>query len=178
VDPERILDHEKPQAPQHEPAPVEDPAGPLRELASGVGNRAFGAAVSRQGAGIMPSGEVHPDVQSAINGSRGSGATLDRGVADKLSPSLGDLSDVRVHTDSTAHDLNRAVSARAFATGSDVYFAQGEYKPNTADGDKLIAHELAHVVQQRGAPTSGPLTVSQPGDALEREADGVADQIA
>src|SRR6266536_1436715 len=126
----------------------------------------------------MPSGEVHPEVQSTINATRGSGTTLDRGVNDKLSPSLGDLSDVRVHTDSTAHDLNHAVSARAFATGTDVYFAQGEYKPNTTDGDRLIAHELAHVVQQRGAPTSGPLTVSEPGDSLEREADRVANQIA
>jgi hypothetical protein len=177
VDPERIHDHEKPRAPDHTTEPVEDPAGPLRELVSGVGNRAFGAAVARQGAGIMPSGEVHPEVQSTINATRGSGTTLDSGVSGKLSPSLGDLSDVRVHTDSTAHDLNHAVSARAFATGTDVYFAQGEYKPNTSDGDKLIAHELAHVVQQRGAPTSGPLTVSQPGDSLEQEADGVADQI-
>ena len=70
------------------------------------------------------------------------------------------------------------MSARAFATGTDVYFAKGEYKPEPADGDRLIAHELAHVVQQRGAPTTGPLTVSQPGDALESEADDVADQIA
>jgi hypothetical protein len=181
VDPERIHDHEKPQAPEQAPEPVEDPAGPLRELVSGVGNRSFGAAVARdpaQPAGIMPSGEVHPEVQSTINSTRGSGSSLEAGVADKLSPSLGDLSDVRVHTDSTAHDLNHAVSARAFATGSDVYFAQGEYKPNTSDGDKLIAHELAHVVQQRGAPTSGPLTVSEPGDSLEREADSVADKIA
>jgi hypothetical protein len=178
VEPERLHEHEKPQAPEHKPAPAEDPAGPLRELVSGVGNRAFGAAVSRQGAGIMPSGEVHPEVQSTINATRGSGTTLERDVADKLSPSLGDLSDVRVHTDSTAHDLNHAVSARAFATGTDVYFAKGEYKPNTSDGDKLIAHELAHVVQQRGAPTSGPLTVSEPGDSLEREADRVANQIA
>jgi uncharacterized protein DUF4157 len=84
---------------------------------------------------------------------------------------------VRVHTGSTADTLNTAVAARAFATGTDVYFAQGEYKPNTSDGDRLIAHELAHVVQQRGAPTSGPLTVSQPGDTLEREADDVADTI-
>ena len=117
-------------------------------------------------------------MQSTIDSSRGAGTTLDSGVANKLSPSLGDLSDVRVHTDQTSSDLNHAVSARAFATGSDVYFAQNEYKPNTSDGDRLIAHELAHVVQQRGAPTSGPLTVSQPGDALEREADDVAGQIA
>ena len=178
IDPERLHEHEKPRAPEHQPEPAEDPAGPLHELVSGVGNRAFGAAVARQGHGILPSGEVTSDVQSTINSSRGSGRSLDAGVADKLSPSLGDLSDVRVHTDSTAHNLNHAVSARAFATGTDVYFAQNEYKPNTTDGDKLIAHELAHVVQQRGAPTSGPLTVSQPGDSMEQEADSVADQIA
>ena len=58
-----------------------------------------------------------------------------------------------------------------------MYFAKGEYNPGSASGDKLIAHELAHVVQQRGATASGPLTVSQPGDAMEREADAVADQL-
>jgi len=178
-DPERIHEHEKPRAPEHRPEPVEDPAGPLRELVSNVGNRAFGGAIARTaGAGIMPTGEVHPSVQSKIDSTRGSGTGLDAGVAEKLSPSLGDLSDVRVHTDQTSNDLNHAVSARAFATGTDVYFAQNEYKPNTSDGDKLIAHELAHVVQQRGAPTSGPLTVSNPGDAMEREADDVADRVS
>ena len=85
---------------------------------------------------------------------------------------------MRVHTDDKADQLNRSVSARAFATGTDVYFAKGEYSPGSASGDKLIAHELAHVVQQRGSSASGPLTVSQPGDAMEREADSVADQIA
>ena len=95
-----------------------------------------------------------------------------------MSGSLGDLSDVRVHTDDTSDRLNRSVSARAFATGSDVYFAKGEYNPGSASGDKLIAHELAHVVQQRGSSASGPLAVSQPGDAMEREADDVADRIA
>jgi hypothetical protein len=99
-------------------------------------------------------------------------------VAARMEPSLGDLSDVRVHTGDTADTLNTAVAARAFATGTDVSFAQDQYKPNTTDGDRLIAHELAHVVQQRGAPTSGPLTVSEPGDALEREADDVAGRIS
>jgi hypothetical protein len=178
-DPERIHEHEKPRAPVHRPEPpAEDAAAPLHEFVSNVGNRAFGGAIARsQGAGIMPSGEVHPSVQSTIDASRGGGQALDRGVQQKLSPSLGDLSDVRVHTDQTAHDLNHAVSARAFATGTDVYFSDNQYKPNTMDGDKLIAHELAHVVQQRGAPTSGPLTVSNPGDAMEREADHVADKV-
>jgi hypothetical protein len=178
-DPDRILEHEKPKAPEQR-KPAEDPAAPLHDLVSSVGNHAFGGALARstQGAGIMPTGEVHPSVQSTIDRTRGSGAALDKGVSSKLSPSLGDLSDVRVHTDDTSHQLNHAVSARAFATGSDVYFAKDQYKPNTTDGDKLIAHELAHVVQQRGAPTSGPLTVSNPGDSMEREADDVAGKIS
>jgi hypothetical protein len=178
VDPERIHEHEKPGAPKPQQEQAEDPAAPLFELASNVGNRAFGGAIARsQGAGIMPTGEVHPSVQSTIDSTRGSGAALDSGVTQRLSPSLGDLSDVRVHTDPTADDLNHAVAARAFATGSDVYFAQGQYKPNTSDGDRLIAHELAHVVQQRGAPTSGALVVSNPGDTMETEADAVADKL-
>jgi Domain of unknown function (DUF4157) len=178
-DPERIHEHEKPRAPERARETAEDPAGPLKQFVSGVGNHAFGSALARSvGAGIMPSGEVHPEVQSTIDSTRGGGSSLDTGVADRLSPSLGDLSDVRVHTSDTADALNTAVAARAFATGSDVYFAKDQYKPNTTDGDRLIAHELAHVVQQRGAPTSGPLTVSQPGDTLEREADDVADTIA
>jgi hypothetical protein len=125
----------------------------------------------------MPDGTVHSEVQSTIDATRGGGSSLDAGVAERLSGSLGDLSDVRVHTDETADKLNRSVSARAFATGSDVYFAGGEYSPGSAAGDKLIAHELAHVVQQRGSSASGPLNVSQPGDAMEREAESVADQI-
>jgi hypothetical protein len=171
---ERIGEHERPQAPETQ---QEDPAQPLHELASNVGNRAF-TTVAREAAGILPTGEVHPSVQSEISTSRGGGASLDAGVQDRFTESLGDLSDVRVHTDDRADRLNRSVSARAFATGSDVYFARGEYNPGSASGDRLIAHELAHVVQQRGAPSSGPLTVSNPGDALETEADKVADQIA
>lgn len=167
---------------QHQIEPPEperkEPAEPLHQLASDVGNVAFRSTLAREGAGILPTGEVHPEVQGTIDSTRGSGHTLDSGVQDRLSPTLGDLSDVRVHTDSTADSLNRSVSARAFATGTDVYFAKGEYNPGSADGDHLIAHELAHVVQQRGAASSGPLTVSQPGDALETEADSVADSVS
>ena len=174
-DRERIEEHERPQAPEPQ---QEDRAAPLRDLASTVGNRAFGETIAREASGILPSGEVHPEVQDTISNKRGGGSSLDGGVQERLSGSLGDLSDVRVHTDDTADRLNRSVSARAFATGTDVFFAQGEYNPGSPDGDKLIAHELAHVVQQRGAPSSGPLTVSQPGDAMETEADAVADHIS
>jgi len=171
---ERLHEHEAIRPPAPEAA---EPAAPLHQLASTLGNRTFSETIAREGDGILPTGEVHPSVQSTIDATRGGGGSLDAGVEARLSPSLGDLSDVRVHTDDTADQLNRAVSARAFATGSDVYFARGEYNPGSADGDRLIAHELAHTVQQRGATQGGPLSVSTPGDAMEREADDVADSI-
>jgi hypothetical protein len=171
---EREPDHriEAPDPPQREPEQ------PLHQLASDVGNHAFGNTLAREGAGIMPTGRVHPEVQGTIDGTRGSGAGLPQDVRSRFEGDLGPLGDVTVHTDDTADNLNRSVSARAFATGTDVYFAKGEYNPGSADGDRLIAHELAHVVQQRGAANSGPLSVSQPGDALETEADDVADSIS
>jgi hypothetical protein len=159
------------------PGPVHDEPNPLARLQTGVGNRGFGQLVARMrdGEGIMASGLVHPDVQAAIALASGGGSSLDTAVSRRLEPAYGDsLEDVRVHTDGAAAAMARAVSARAFTVGSDIFFASGEYRPGNADGDQLIAHEAAHVLQQRGAPTTGPLTVSQPGDAMEREAEDLA----
>jgi hypothetical protein len=182
---ELLEQRERIQAPEPSAPAEREERSPMAQLASDVGNQAFASTLGRSplareaehGAGILPDGTVHDEVQSAINSTRGAGTGLDPGVAGRLGESLGDLSDVRVHTDDTADRLNRSVSARAFATGTDVYFAKGEYNPGSASGDRLIAHELAHVVQQRGSSSSGPLTVSQPGDAMEQEADAVADQL-
>jgi hypothetical protein len=76
-----------------------------------------------------------------------------------------------VHTDETADSLARAVSATAITTGNDIYFASGRYRPGSTAGDRLLAHELAHVAQQRGATACGPLVVSRPEDPLELEAE-------
>ena len=158
-----------------EPAPQQHT--PVERLASNIGNRAF-SALARDGAGILPDGRAHPDVEATIAQTRGRGSSLDAGARDRFGSGLGDsLSDVQVHTDDTADGLARSVSARAFTTGNDVYFARGEYSPGTEQGNRLLAHELSHVVQQRGAPTSGPLVVSQPGDALEADADAAAHDL-
>jgi hypothetical protein len=162
------------------PEPVAEttpaPASSAEQVAASVGNRAFGQLIGRApGDGILPDGVVHPDVAATIATTNGSGHTLDPSSRERLAPHVGDdLGDVRVHTDTTADALARSVSARAFTTGTDVYFAAGEYSPGTRAGDALLAHELTHVTQQRGAPSSGPLTVSEPGDAMETEADAVA----
>ena len=162
--------------PRAPPEPAEDAAGPLQELVS-TSATARSAALSRA---ARARGSCRAARSTRVSSRRSTrraaaGTALDRGVAERLSPSLGDLSDVRVHTDQTVARAQPRRLGAGFATGTDVYFAQDQYKPNTTDGDRLIAHELAHVVQQRGAPTSGPLTVSNPGDAMEREADDVAD---
>ncbi len=162
------------------PGAEHEPPGGTGRLPSALGNRGFGGILARvrDGEGIMPGGLVHPDVEAAIALAHGGGRTLDDGVARNIAPALGTpLDDVRIHTGRDADVLARAVEARAFTVGNDIFFGAGEYRPGTSDGDRLIAHEVAHVVQQRGAPISGPLTVSQPGDALEREAEALARDV-
>jgi Domain of unknown function (DUF4157) len=157
------------------------PSDRLAGIASALGNRGFARTVARMrdGEGILPGGVVHPDVESAIAAARGRGAALDRSVGARVGAAIGDpLTDVRVHTDTAAAALARSVSARAFTVGNDIFFGLGEYRPGTAAGRDLLTHELVHVVQQRGAPRAGSLAVSQPGDALEREADDVARDLA
>ncbi|MEA2174179.1 MAG: hypothetical protein QOD00_1771 [Blastocatellia bacterium] len=66
----------------------------------------------------------------------------------------GDFSRVRVHTDARAAEAAESINARAFTLGSDIYFGPGQYAPQTASGRQLLAHELAHVNQQRQASAS------------------------
>jgi hypothetical protein len=105
----------------------------------------------------------------------GSGHALDCRVQSQMSNAFGyDFSSVRVHTDSKAGELSSQLNARAFTIGSDVAFAGSEYKPGTPVGDALIAHELAHVVQQNGGKQNGAqLKDSSFGDdsQLEQDAD-------
>jgi len=175
LDPER---QRQPAAAAPAPAIRRDgPEGALSRLGAAMGNRGLSRAITqmRDGDGILPGGLVHPDVEAAIAAASGGGNRLHAGVADQVGGAYGQsLGDVRVHHDEHAAALSRAVSARAFTVGSDIFFGAGEYRPETAGGRDLLAHELAHVVQQRGAPSTGPLMVSQPGDTLEREAEAAA----
>jgi hypothetical protein len=122
--------------------------------------------------------EVTPEVEETIARSRGAGQPLDRDVRAQMESALGtDFADVRLHTDHTADALSQALQARAFTTGRDLFFRQGEYNPGSSSGRELLAHELTHVVQQSGGGLQAKLSVSQPGDASEREADWVAQQV-
>ena len=82
-----------------------------------------------------------------------------------------DFSQVRVHTDAKAAQSARAVDARAYTVGRDVVFSEGHYTPHLRQGSKLLAHELAHVIQQE---RGGPPPVLSSNAPHERAADHAA----
>jgi hypothetical protein len=110
----------------------------------------------------------------------GSAGRLPEALRERLEAALGTgLSDVRIHTSGEAAAAAGSLGARAFAVGQDVFFAAGEYDPSSPEGEALIAHEVAHTVQQRGAThdVQTKLAVSDGGDAHEAEADRFAESF-
>ena len=96
-------------------------------------------------------GEASTNLDSAINSARGGGQSLEPGLQQSMGQAMrADFSEVRIHTDAKSDQLNQSIQAKAFTTGQDVFFRQGEYQPGSWRGQELIAHELTHVVQQKG----------------------------
>ena len=94
-------------------------------------------------------GEVPPIVHKVL---QSPGQPLDEYTRVFMESRFGhDFSKVRVHTDAMAAESARAVNALAYTVGRDVVFREGRYVPRAAEGNKLLAHELAHVVQQAGS---------------------------
>lgn len=117
------------------------------------------AAVSHSSEEIVDAGVASqrtPDTAPSMVGDLGPGRPLDSEARSLLEPRFGqDLTGVRVHTGPRAEESARAAGARAFALGKDVVFGAGEYRPETAAGQRLLAHEVAHTVQQ-GQPGAVP----------------------
>jgi hypothetical protein len=118
----------------------------------------------------------------------GGGAPLPAETRKRMEGQLGaDLSGVSVHTGAESAKAADELGARAMTIGTDVHFGASEFAPGTKEGDRLLAHELAHVVQgqrsgvqrkaDEGDEETGP-EVSQPDEPAEKEADQVADQVA
>ncbi|HEY6724387.1 MAG TPA: DUF4157 domain-containing protein [Polyangiaceae bacterium] len=110
----------------------------------------------------------------AVQAQLGAGVAPDASVSARMGKAMGqDFSGVRIHNDSKAADLARGHNAKAFTVGRHVAFGAGEYRPGTPVGDALIAHELAHVVQQGASePTASSQVASATAQAaLEAEAD-------
>ena len=114
---------------------------------------------------------------------KGGGQPLAPKVRADMEARLGaGFSDVRIHTDAKAAESAAAVSAEAYTVGSEVVFGRGSFAPDSLEGQHRLAHELAHVLQQRKGPVSGTDTgsgvaVSDPSDCFEQEAQATATQV-
>jgi hypothetical protein len=112
---------------------------------------------------VAEGGVVDDGLRQAIGQARGSGRPVPAGLRGPMEQALGaDFSRVRLHADAQADRFTRALQARAFTTGRDIFFRRGDYNPGSPRGRQLLAHELAHVVQQGGG-------TSNAAPALQRE---------
>ena len=108
-----------------------------RKISSG-GSGSSGIAVSSQ-------------MESQLNHLQGGGQAMPKGLRSMMESGFGqDFGQVRLHTDSEAASMSNSIHAKAFTHGNDIYFNQGQFSPNTAEGQRLVAHELTHVVQGGG----------------------------
>lgn len=119
----------------------------LQALQQTAGNRAVGDLLQQNAKRLMASaGGMPPLVQSAL--SSGGRPLTPQTRAEMEAHFKHDFSQVRVHTNELAADSAQALLARAYTVGRDVVFGRGRYAPETFEGKRLLAHELAHVVQQ------------------------------
>ncbi len=121
----------------------------------------------------LEGGPVGDDIAGRIDSQRGSGSGLESGFRSSMESSLGtSLEGVRVHSGAESDSLNRSISAKAFTTGNDI-FLRNDVSPSD---HSTMAHEVAHVVQQRTMDTSGSsgMTVGAADSSYEHEADAFA----
>ncbi|MEJ2009121.1 MAG: DUF4157 domain-containing protein, partial [Acidobacteriota bacterium] len=129
-------------------------------------------ALQRHTADHAEPATVPPIVHNVL---RSPGQPLDAGTRAFFEPRFGhDFSKVRVHTDAKAAESALAVNALAYTAGQDVVFAPGLYSVSTNQGRSLLAHELAHVVQQSDSGANSPRWLSRSDEPSEREASRAA----
>ncbi|GEM_PF-4422501 len=140
---------------------------------------------------VEPAAEVEDEetkkgaVADALDAVKAPGKPLDGGTKQRLEAAYGErLDDVRVHDDAKAADAAKSLEAAAFAVGEDIVFGEGRYAPGSEEGDHLIAHEVAHTVQNRHSGRTDAVTlleganehdVSAAGSPAEQEAHSAAD---
>jgi hypothetical protein len=117
-------------------------------------------------------GEAGEEIERQLSASKGAGTPLPPDTRALMEDRLGaDFSAVRVHTGTHASALNRQLGAIAFTHGTDIYISEGQYNPASSDGQRLLANELTHVVQQTGgAQRQGghePISRSKP-ESIQR----------
>jgi len=118
------------------------------------------------------SAQASPAVPSIVHEVlRSPGQPLDAATREFFGPRFGyDFSRVRIHTDARAAESARAIDAVAYTFGREIVFAADHYVPASRSGQALLAHELTHVVQQRGSHALSPSEISHPYHGTEVEA--------
>jgi hypothetical protein len=110
-------------------------------------------------------------VQQGIAATRGGGAALGANTRGEMEGRFGqNFGSVRIHTGGYAEQLSDQVQARAFTVGNDIYFNRGEYQPGTMSGQRLLAHELVHTVQQGAVGGNGAFDTVRGPHRLQRMA--------
>lgn len=114
---------------------------------------------------------VTPGVNAGIDAMRGGGRPLSANTRALMESRFGySFANVRVHTGDNAAKVANNINARAFTIGKDIAFGEGQYQPNTPDGNKLLAHELTHVVQQTSpVGGQGAISASSAAPSIQRE---------
>ncbi len=123
--------------------------------------------------------EIDPNIESYIQSLNGGGQPLSEDSRAFFEPRFDyDFSQVRVHTDAKAAESARVLNAQAYTVGKDVVFGGGYYSPSTQKGQKLLAHELTHVVQQTRAVPPRVLAIGQYKNSYERESKRVSSTLS
>ncbi|WP_237421304.1 DUF4157 domain-containing protein [Flavobacterium sp. HBTb2-11-1] len=117
-------------------------------------------------------GDANPsdnsNIESKLNSSKGGGSPLSGKIKTEMESGIGaDFSNVRIHNDSNAVQMNKQLGAQAFATGNNIYFNEGKYNPNSKEGKHLLAHELTHTVQQGAAIRKKPEAISPAPEMIQ-----------
>jgi len=144
--------------------PVEDNTAASRiiDLQQSVGNQLVQQMISDS--------PPHASKPLTIESSRAGGEPLSPETREVMETRFGaDFGDVRVHSDRTAAESTAALDASAYTSGRDIYFAPGKHAPGKTEGTRLIAHELAHVVQQSG----GSVGPTEYGASADSESEAV-----
>ena len=176
------FDRQSERVPDLDELELEEPAERYRR-APAPGKRPRALRVYRSASGAAPAATRDTTRAALERAGSSSGSPLPAELRAMLERALGtSLDGIRVHDDGPSAAAAAAIGARAFAIGRDIHFASGTYRPGDPDGQRLIAHEVAHAVQHGtaappAASAGGDLELSQPGDAAEVEADRFADDF-
>jgi Domain of unknown function (DUF4157) len=125
-----------------------------------------------------PTSAAPKSIETTLRSKKGKGQKLPQSTLKEMNHSFGtDFSRVSIHTDAETQLMNQQLKAQAFTHGADIYFNKGKYNPETTSGKHLLAHELTHTLQQKGASIKKlddpKISTPVPGSAAKNKSTGV-----